>query len=114
MARALAGPVDAPLRRALEERRDQLLEYDGYELGELAHFIVVRPGDSLSAVEAEAGFPVVTGVDGDGPTFEFVERHGGYLEAVTILSDDGFGVVLFVPDTIQIDPAILLPVLAQL
>ncbi len=114
LARALAGPIDAPLRRALEERRDQLMEDVEDDLGELVHIIVVRPGDTLTAVEEAAAFPVITGVDGDGPAYEFVERHGGWLEAVTVLSDSGFGVALFVPDTIETDPDILLPVLAQL
>lgn len=107
MARALAGALDPPLRKLLELRRDQLLDYDGYDFGERAHFIIVQGGDTLAAIETEAGFPLPF------PSFEFVERHGAWLEAVLIVSDDGFGIMLFVPDRIDIDPALLLPLLAR-
>lgn len=106
MARALDGVLDAPLRQLLTLRRDQLLEYEGYDLAELAHFIVVQSGDTLATVEAEAGLPLAF------PAFEFVQRHGYWLEAVLILSDDGFGISLLVPNRIDIDPALLLPLLA--
>ena len=106
MARTLAGALDPPLRQLLALRRDQLLEHEGYDFGELAHFIVVQAGDTLAAIETEAGFPLAF------PAFEFVTRHGRWLEAVLIVSDHGFGIALFVPDRIDIDPALLLPLLA--
>ncbi len=115
----LSATLDAALcphlRRVLVERRDQLLA-DGFDLTELAHIIVVQRGDTLDAIEGEAGVALstnlVTGARlGDRdftPNFEFVERHlGCWLEAVLILSDDGFGVVLFVPDVIHTDPQLL-------
>lgn len=115
MDRALVSLLDPALRRLLTLRRDQLAE-DGLDLEEIAHFIVVRPGDTLAAVEAEAGVAIATNlVDGSRlgepefePLFETVTRKDGWLEAVMILSDDGFGLVLFVPDTIDVDPAISL------
>jgi hypothetical protein len=116
MARALASPIDADLKRLLALRRDQLLEHDGYDLGELAHFIVVEPSDTLTVIETAAGIPLATnmingsklGEPGFTTSFEYVERHGGaWFEAVTIVSDDGFGIVLLVPDRPYIDPALL-------
>lgn len=115
MDRALVSLLDPTLRRLLTLRRDQLAE-DGLDLDEIVHIIVVRPGDTLAAVEAEAGVAIATNlVDGSRlgdpefePLFEYVTRADGWLEAVMILSDDGFGLVLFVPDTIDIDPAISL------
>lgn len=115
LARALAGPLSPELRRLLEERREQLLE-QGFDFGELAHVIVAQRGDVLTAIEAEAGVPLATnlvdgrklGEPGFMHNFEFVERHpGGWIEAVMILSDDGFGVALFVPDLITTDPQLL-------
>lgn len=115
MDRALVSLLDPALRRLLTLRRDQLAE-DGLDLEEIAHFIVVRPDDTLAEVEAEAGVAIATNlVDGSRlgdpefePLFEYVTRKDGWLEAVMILSSDGFGLVLFVPDTIEIDPAISL------
>ncbi|MBA2935311.1 hypothetical protein HZF05_14580 [Sphingomonas sp. CGMCC 1.13654] len=103
MARALASPLDAELLRLLALRRDQLTEYEGYDLGDLAHFIIVQPGDTLAAVETEAGWPI----SGEEAGFEWVQHHAGWHEAVLILSDDGFGVSLWVPDSLDIDPALL-------
>ncbi len=115
MARALASPIDADLKRLLELRRDQLLEHDGYDLGELAHFIVAEPSDTLVAIEGVAGVPLATNlVDGSRlgesdftANFEHVARHGPWFEAVMILSDDGFGIALFVPDRPDIDADLL-------
>lgn len=104
------------LRALLTLRRDQLIGDGDEDLGEFVHFIVVRNGDTLAAVEAEAGVALSTNpIDGRRlgdpefePPFEYVRRENGFLEAVMILTDDGFAVVLLVPDTIEIDPAITL------
>lgn len=108
MARAMAGPLDPDLRRLLMLRRDQLLRDTDADLGEYVHFIVVRTGDTIATVQAEAGVPV-----GTDNHYEWIERHGAWLEAVTITDDDGFAVVLLVPDRIGIDTALLFPLLAN-
>jgi hypothetical protein len=115
MASALASPIDADLKRLLALRCDQLLEIDGYDLGELAQFIIVGPADTLAAIEGAAGVPLATNrVDGSKygdpgftSNFEHVEHHGAWFEAVMILSDDGFGIVLFVPDRPDVDQTLL-------
>ena len=48
IARALSLPIDAELKRLLALRRDQLLAHYGYDLGELAHFVVVEPRQACS------------------------------------------------------------------
>lgn len=115
MARALSSPLDADLSRLLALRRDQLLEHDGYDLGELAHFILAERGDTIAAIEGVVGVPLATnlvdgrtyGDPGFTANFEFVECHGAWFEAVTIVSDDGFGIVLLVPDHSDIDATLL-------
>jgi hypothetical protein len=115
MDRALVSLLDPALRRLLTLRRDQLAE-DGLDLDEIVHIIIVQSGDTLAEVEAEAGVAIATNlVDGSRlgdpefePLFETVTRKDGWLEAVMITSDSGFGLVLFVPDTIDVDPAISL------
>lgn len=101
MARALASPIDAELWRLLALVRDRLLEYEGYDLGELAHVIIVKPGDALAAVEAEAGVALT------GDPFEYVEHHEAWIEAAIILSDDGFGIALLVADDPATDATLL-------
>lgn len=95
MARVLSTMTDTTLKRILTDRVEQLAEYDGYDLGELAHFLIVQPGDTLDTIEAALGYSPITSL------CEVVIDHGGWLEAVFIVSDDGFGWVLLVPD----DPA---------
>jgi len=108
-----------PRLRALFASRVRQLEDDtepGVELGDLAHFHAVEPGDDIPAVNAALGFPVDANlVDGGRfghpdftPSWESIERHGcGWFEAVFVLSDSGFGQILFVPDTHGIDPCLL-------
>lgn len=98
----LDGVLDPALRVLLTTRRNQLLaNASGYELGELAHFIVAEPGDAIAEIEAAANYPLIT-----EPAFEWVIDHGGCFEAVTVLSDDGFGIVLLVPDREGVDPTL--------
>jgi hypothetical protein len=102
LVRALDSPLDGAIKALLIERRDQLIEYIETDISELAHWIVVYPGDSADAIDTAAGFPIIA-----EPSFEWVMDHGGLFELPTILSDDGFGVVLFVPDLDGIDPTLL-------
>lgn len=92
MATFLAQPLDPTLRRILTDRAEQLAEYDGYDLGELAHFLIAQPSDTLEAIEAALRVSFAT----HDP--ETVTEHGGWVEAVYLVSDDGFGRVLLVPD----------------
>lgn len=104
MNRALASPIDPALKRLLCLRRDQLLADTGeqYELGDLVHFILVEPNDTVADIEAAANFPLIT-----EPAFEWVTDHSGTFEAAVVLSDDGFGFVLLVPDRNGIDLTLL-------
>ncbi|NII58345.1 hypothetical protein [Sphingomonas aerolata] len=114
--RALDAPLEPYLRCLLTLRRDQLVGDTGLDLGEFMHAIVVRVGDTLAQVEAEAGVPIATNlIDGKRlgdaefePSFDYVRRCEGWLEAVIILTDDGFALVLLVPDLITVDPSITL------
>lgn len=99
LAAALREPMDPELKHLLRQRREEWLEDQDVDLADLVHIIVVERGDTLPEVEAEAG----AALDG----FEFIERHGSVLEAVLILSQDGFGVALFVPDPDEADPDLL-------
>ncbi|MBB5698506.1 hypothetical protein [Sphingomonas yantingensis] len=107
MARALAFGLEPLLHNLLAERRSQLLrDLPGTDLSELAHFIVALPSDPIHLIEQVAGIPLATNlIDGSRlgepdftPSFEFVERHSGWIEAGLILNDDGFALVLLVPD----------------
>ena len=108
MARALASPIGADLRRLLALRRGQVAG----ELADVARFVVVQPGDTAADVEGALGFSPTTDLDGAragepdfAPWHEWAERHAGWTELVFVLSDDGPASVLLLPDSLGIDPA---------
>tara|TARA_B100000378_G_scaffold228433_1_gene192866 strand:+ start:508 stop:864 length:357 start_codon:yes stop_codon:yes gene_type:complete len=93
---------DPDLTKLLRSRRDQLMEVGLLE--DVGVFVIAEAGDSLSALEQALGIIIVT--DG-APAWEWVMRHGSTFEAPIILSDDGFGHVLIVPEADEIDPVLL-------
>ena len=106
MARALDSPLDPALLHRLETHRDRLSGWVDYELSELAVFLIVQEGDSVEQAEATFGQKLVR-----DETFtllpELVERHGGWIEATFILSDDGFGLVLLAEKGPGADPELM-------
>ena len=115
MERAVNQPIDPNLIGLLLRRRSQLSEYDGCELADLAMFLIVQPGDRLEAIEAETTFPLMVNfVDGKRfgdpafePSWEHIWDHGSWYECTYIMSDDGFGTVVFIPEADDIDPLLL-------
>lgn len=98
---SIAGLGDAELRRLLQQRVDALQAFDDYDLADLVTFIVVEPADSLQDLDAQLGFSAL------GTPFELLEEHPGYYEMVFVVSDDGFGIEVFVPKHPGIDSKLL-------
>lgn len=98
----LEHPADTAIAELLRLRRDQLIGCG--DLTEIGTFVIVEPGDGLPDIERALGFPITMA---GSPTWEWVMRHGAIFEAPVILSDDGFGHVLIVPDAEGIDPDLL-------
>lgn len=104
LAQLLDSPFAPAIKTLLATRRDQLLRDTAGEcdIGELAHWVIVAQGDLLPAIEAAVNYPITP-----DPPWEWVCAQGGIFEAPIILSDDGFGVVLIVPDEEGVDPELL-------
>lgn len=106
LARALNSCLAENIGRLLAARADLI---------DLATFVIAGPGDSMRDIEAAAGIPIATnfvdgaryGEPGFMPSFEWVMDHGGLYEIPYVLSDDGSGVVLIVPDCEGVDPVLL-------
>lgn len=106
LVRALASPLPVCVQRILGLRADLI---------DLATFVIPAIGDDIAAIERSAGIAIATDAENDTrygepgfmPSFEWVLDHGGAYEAPFILSDDGAGVVLIVPDDDRIDPTLL-------
>lgn len=112
---SVAKVVDPSLRALIEQRVEALSEFDDCELHELVTFVVVEPSDSVEALDAQLGIHVLVnrldgtrfGESGFTPSFELLEEHAGYFEIVFVLSDDGFGIEVFVPKHPDVDSELL-------
>lgn len=67
--------------------------------GPLARLFVLHPGDRMTDLEESRGRPF--------QLWEFIEAQDGWYEAVFVLSDDGFGHVVLIPDSDDTDPHLL-------
>ena len=98
-----------PIRAVLQLRFDQL---EG--VIDDTEFFVVEVGDTVDAIEAETGCPIVTswfsddvfGDDDFVPSFDFIEEHRHCYEMMFNTTDDA-SVVLIVPKLERIDATLL-------
>jgi hypothetical protein len=102
--------ADPELRHLIEKTIRDLSPDGPYDPDELGYFLIVQLGDSLDAINEQIGFDIMvnrwTGIRfGDAcfaPSFELVDEFPGWFEMVFILSDDGFGIEVFIPKSIDI------------
>ena len=100
--------VDLPIRALLQLRFDQL---EG--VIDDTEFFVVEADDTVDAIEAETGCPIVTnwfdaavfGDDDFVPSFDFIEEHRHCFEVMFNTTDDAT-VVLLIPKE-RIDATLL-------
>ena len=78
---------DKQLRELIARRILDLADYSDYELENLLNIIAIEPSDAI----ADLGF-----LFGDRLP-ELVEYHTAWVEVTYIISDDGFGWVVYVP-----------------
>ena len=100
---------DLELRHLLTLRIHSLEAFDDLpdDLAYLLQVVVLQAGEGVADLEGPMGFSMghcrSTGVafdtDGFCPAWEVIEAHGHWFELTFVLSDDGAGVVVFVPMT---------------
>lgn len=91
---------------ALVRRRRSILG-DELPFADMAHFVVIEPGDTINDIETAIRWPVRPDIDTGTPTWEWVMDHGFCYETVFVLSDDGYAVVLFVQVVKGMDPELM-------
>jgi len=100
--------LEPDLRTALQAHLDRLTEFADYALDELARLVIVEPGDVVTELAINgAGVLLPVGADTFAIDPEYAAQHGDMIEVVWIISDDGYGVVLFVPATSRTSPELL-------
>ena len=91
--------TDLDILKLVKMRHDQL----GDEM--FGSLIIVEVGDSLSDIEQEIGFSIMTNLFDDisypdpdfVPCFEVLEDHGGCYEMVFIFGDGDDAIEIFIP-----------------
>jgi hypothetical protein len=94
-ARLLSAPPHPSLQPILQMHAERLADYD---LEDVAEVVIVQVGDTIDAIEHLCPF---------ASPVELIAEHDHYFELTWILSDDGFGMVLFVPTDESTDPLLL-------
>ena len=113
---SVASIGNPEMRCLVELRIQELVEFDPDAAPSLlAKFIVMEAGDRLDELDAQLGFPILTnrwtgvrfGQVGFTPSWEVLEEHRTCYEMVFVLSDDGYGVELFIPKHPSMDSELL-------
>ncbi len=74
---------DTELKGLIASKLNELSGYDDYELCQLVHFYVVETADELASLNLP-------------DQYEIREDHTHWTELVYVLSDDGFGLQVYV------------------
>ena len=106
---------DAEVRVLVEQRFAMLSVDEPYDPDVFGYFIVLEDCDGLANLDTQLGFPILSnrfngthfGEAGFTPSFEILEEHASCYEMVFVISDDGYGVEIFIPKACQIDRDLL-------
>ncbi len=98
--------------RQLVEQRINDLGGETFDTAALGYFLVIQPRDTLDAIDSQLGFSILanrfTGIrfdqPGFTPSFEFVEEYSSCYDMVFVLSDDGYGIEVFVEKAEGVPP----------
>jgi hypothetical protein len=105
---------DPELRRLLAERIEQFSEYQ-CDLADLVKVIYVEPGDRITDIDRQLGFPVLAnrfdgirfGDSAFTPSWDVLEEHNDCYELIYVINDDGYGFELFISKQPGVDPELL-------
>lgn len=94
---ARASALGSELGDLIGQRIEELAEYEGGDLSLLIKILVLELGDALTAINAELGFSLLE------RNCDVAQGHRDWFELTFVLSDDGFGVVVYVPKHSHLD-----------
>jgi hypothetical protein len=106
---ALTDPtLDAELRALIGLRVWQVDADRRRPLGEILQIVVIQPGDTPEIVHEAVGWPICYD-QAEQPGFEWFSDHeqAGYFELAFVLTDDGFGKLVFVADQPGVNDTLL-------
>ena len=106
---------DPDIRSLVAQRFAEIWPDEQYDPDRDGYFIVIEPGDTVDAIEAESKCRILRSQYGDArfgdpayeTSFEFLDEHACCYEMAFVLSDDGYGIEIFIPKIAGIDAALL-------
>ena len=106
---------DGSIRELLAQRFEEICQGEDYDPDEMGYFVLIQAGDSIDAIEQGHGIWITRALFSDArfgdedfaPCFECLEEHPTCYELVFILNDGGYGVVILIPKSAEIDPELL-------
>ena len=109
------GIPDPDIRSLVSQRFAEVWPHENYDPNVDGYMIVVEPGDVVQAIEAESKCRILQSQFGQArygdpayeTSFEFLDEHACCYEMAFILSDDGYGIEIFIPKNDGIDAALL-------
>ena len=101
--------------RQLVQQRINDIGGESFDTAELGYFLVIEPGDTLDVIADQIGFSIIANrftairydQDGFSPSFEFLEEFPSCYDLVFVISDDGYGIEVFVDRAIGVDTDLL-------
>lgn len=89
----------------MKKRLVSIKDIEGYEVSELLHMVIVDAGDTADDLERHLGFTIMhnrwNGCAHDAesftPSWDAFDAHIHWYELTFVLSDEGFGIVVFLP-----------------
>lgn len=91
LQQAVTTETDTQIQGLIAKRLQDLADYEE-PLSELVHILVIEPSDALTEVDAELGFSL------SARPWDLLETHPGWHEITVVVSDDGWGWVIYVPN----------------
>lgn len=92
--------TDPQLQGLIAKRLQDLADYEE-PLSELIHILVIEPSDALTDVDVELGFSL------SARSWDVVESHTHWYEITVVISDSGFGWLIYIPKHSAVDANLL-------
>ena len=91
----------AELRRLVGRRIKELIEYTDFEEPPFFQVIVWELNSEVAGLNGVLGFPLFE------RRCDAIENHEEWFELTLVLSDDGAGVIIYIPKILSVTPSLL-------
>lgn len=91
----------AELRRLVGRRIKELIEYADFEDPTFFQVVVWEPNSEVAGLNGVLGFSLFE------RRCDVIESHEEWFELTLVLSDDGAGVIIYIPKILSVTPSLL-------